>query len=310
MVARIPLLIATGPRPHLRHTLAALRNGTADPTTRTGGNWIMRVSLSPEAETRSVVAVESGDGRIVVREGSADPAWVDCHPLFGDDDPGHSVTPVHNAVEVAMRRHSELRLAATGNPYHELIPAVLAQRVTAAEAIGQWHRICREWGEKILVPGLGGLPESQMHAPPTPDRILTVPFHEWHLLGVDRRRAEAVRNVARHASRLLAGWRTGETVADRTASLTLIEGVGTWTAAVAGHVAFGDPDALEFGDFHVKNTVAWALEGRARGTDEEMLVTMAPYAGERRRVLTWLSLDGWKAPARGPRRRNLDIARL
>jgi 3-methyladenine DNA glycosylase/8-oxoguanine DNA glycosylase len=270
----------------------------------------MRVSLTPEAGLSTTVAVESGDGRILVRQGSADPVPMDSHPLFGDDDPGHCVSPVHPAVETAMRRHSGLRLAATGNPYHELIPAVLAQRVTAAEAIGQWQRICRAWGERVTLTGIAGLPEAEMHAPPTPDRILGVPLHEWHLLGVDRRRAEAIRNVARHGSRLLAGWKPGEAAGDRTRSLTLIEGVGEWTAAVAGHAAFGDPDALEFGDFHVKNTVAWALEGRARGSDEEMRASMAPYAGQRRRVLAWLSLDGWKAPARGPRRRNLDIARL
>ena len=71
-----------------------------------------------------------------------------------------------------------------------------------------------------------------------------------------------------------------------------------------------DPDALEVGDFHVKNTVAYALSGRHRGSDEEMCRLLEPYAGQRRRVVTWLTLAGWRAPAHGPRRRNVPVARL
>ena len=310
MVPRLPLRIATGPRPHLRHTLAALRNGTGDPTTATGANWIVRVSLTPEGRATCMLAVEGPDGELAVHHGFPDVSTVAAGLLFGDGDEGHSVTPAHDAVAEAMRRHCDLRIGATENPYHALIPAVLAQRVTAAEAIGQWRRLCREHGERVVVAGAHGLHDMEMFSPPSPERVLGIPFHEWHLLGVDRRRAETIRNVARHGMRLLGGWRTDVAAAARTSSLTLIDGVGEWTAAVAGHVAFGDPDALEFGDFHVKNTVAWALEGRPRGTDEEMRVSMAAYAGQRRRVLSWLALDGWKAPARGPRRRILDIARL
>jgi 3-methyladenine DNA glycosylase/8-oxoguanine DNA glycosylase len=207
-------------------------------------------------------------------------------------------------VQEAMARFGAIALGRTDNPYHELIPAVLAQRVTAREALWQWSQVCLRWGEEM---SLGSI---SLRTPPTADRLLSIPLHEWHLLGVERRRAETARHVARHAPRLLAGWRPELPVHERTASLQLIPGVGEWTAAVAGHCAFGDPDALEFGDFHVKNTVAWALSGRPRGTDDEMRLTMEPYAGERRRVLTWLSLAGWSAPARGPKRRNLDIARL
>jgi hypothetical protein len=64
------------------------------------------------------------------------------------------------------------------------------------------------------------------------------------------------------------------------------------------------------GDFHTKNTVAHALAGRPRGTDEEMCGILRPYAGQRARVVMWLKLDGWRAPARGPKRRIVSIARL
>jgi 3-methyladenine DNA glycosylase/8-oxoguanine DNA glycosylase len=226
------------------------------------------------------------------------------HPLFGDDDPGHDVTPRHDAVTSAMRIYGAYRVPRTGTPYHDLLPAVLGQRVTAAEALAQWAEICRRFGRAVDANG------RRMHAPPEPDALLAVPYHEFHLMGIDRRRAETLRNVARHGERLLQGWRTEESPHDRTMSLTLIEGVGVWTASVAGYASFCDPDALEVGDFHVKNTVAFALTGRHRGTDEEMCALLEPYAGQRQRVVTWLGMAGWRAPAHGPRRRIVRIARL
>ena len=291
-------------RRHLAATLASTRNGANDPTTVTGPDRIARATLDAHARPVGVSARLQADCTIRVTTHHGEHSVLAGHPLFGDGDPGHRVTPSHPAVARAMARYGDIHLARTDTPYHELLPAVLAQRVTAREAITQWSRICRMWGEQVHVDGV------ILHAPPTPERLLAVAPHEWHLLGVERRRAETLRNVARHADRLLAGWKEELPVPERTASFTLIPGVGVWTAAVAGHTAFGDPDALEFGDFHVKNTVAWALEGRARGTDEEMQRTMQVYAGDRRRVLTWLVMDGWSAPARGPRRRILDIARL
>ncbi|MFM8600999.1 MAG: DNA-3-methyladenine glycosylase family protein [Actinomycetota bacterium] len=267
---------------------------------------LVRATIGP-AGPLGFVCEERPDGTVTVTtKGPAGPSSENraSHHLFGDDDPGHDVVPVHAAVARAMERHGGVALARTGNPYHELLPAVLAQRVTAVEAISQWGELCRRWGEDIVVDGI------PMRTPPRPDVLAKVPYHELHLLGVDRRRADALRSVARHGDRLIGGWRTDLPLHERTRSLALIPGVGEWTAAVAGLAAFGDPDALDVGDFHTKNTVAHALAGRARGTDGEMCEILRPYAGQRARVVMWLKLDGWRAPARGPKRRIVSIARL
>ncbi len=55
--------------------------------------------------------------------------------------------------------------------------------------------------------------------------------------------------------------------------------------------------------------VAWALHDRPRGTDEEMLASLAPYAGQRGRVLRLLGAAGHAAPKFGPRRRILPMHR-
>jgi 3-methyladenine DNA glycosylase/8-oxoguanine DNA glycosylase len=58
---------------------------------------------------------------------------------------------------------------------------------------------------------------------------------------------------------------------------------------------------VSVGDFHIPNTVAWALAGEARGTDARMLELLEPYAGHRGRVCDLLAAGGISAPKFGPR---------
>ena len=60
-------------------------------------------------------------------------------------------------------------------------------------------------------------------------------------------------------------------------------------------------------DFHLANVVVHALTGRARGTDAEMLVLLAPWAGQRARIVRLVELAGVSAPAFGPRFAPTDI---
>ncbi|HQV57616.1 MAG TPA: hypothetical protein PKV27_06370, partial [Ilumatobacteraceae bacterium] len=122
---------------------------------------------------------------------------------------------------------------------------------------------------------------------------------------IDEARAKA-RAVARHAEQMW-DWAT-LTAADCAGRLAKIPGVGPWTIGSVLGPTLADPDALAVGDYHVKNLVSWALAGRARGTDEQMLELLSPYAGQRGRVVRQLALDGWRAPAFGPRQRILPMA--
>ena len=85
------------------------------------------------------------------------------------------------------------------------------------------------------------------------------------------------------------------------AALRAIPGIGPWTAAEVGARAFGDPDAVSVGDFHLPSLVAWALAGEARATDERMLELLEPYRGQRGRVIRLLEASGLRAPRYGPR---------
>ena len=74
--------------------------------------------------------------------------------------------------------------------------------------------------------------------------------------------------------------------------------------------ALGDPDAVPVGDYHFPHAIAWALAGEARADDDRMLELLEPYRGQRGRVLAAVLGTAGGAPAFGPRRRVVPIARL
>jgi len=262
--------------------------------------WRSSLTISGPATIR--VSFLEGDLRVDAWGPGADILAATAPSLAGFDDRPVEVVAVHRAVADACRRHWRTPLPASRDPYHELIPAVLGQRVTAAEAATQWGRLCRSFGG--LAPG----PDVGLYLPPDPAHLAEVAYSDFHRFGIERKRAETLIGIARRAHKLLPG--TAGDRFDSTASLELLDGVGPWTSAVAGAVAFGDADAVPVGDFHLKNVVSTALAGRDRGTDSEMLDLLEPYSGQRGRVLWWLALDRWRAPMRGPRRRNLSVADL
>ena len=58
--------------------------------------------------------------------------------------------------------------------------------------------------------------------------------------------------------------------------LTAVRGIGAWTAGIVQRLCFGDADAVEVGDFHIPNMVAWNLAGEDRADDERMLELLEP----------------------------------
>jgi 3-methyladenine DNA glycosylase/8-oxoguanine DNA glycosylase len=86
-----------------------------------------------------------------------------------------------------------------------------------------------------------------------------------------------------------------------------VPGIGPWTIAEVGRVAYGDPDAVSVGDYHLPNLVAWALAGEPRADDARMLELLEPYRGQRGRVQRLLEASGIRIPRYGPRMTPRDI---
>jgi 3-methyladenine DNA glycosylase/8-oxoguanine DNA glycosylase len=280
-------------------TLAPLRRGTGDPAHR----------LDPDGTFWWACLTPAGPGTLAVRTGPRDArAWGPgadwlfdrVRVLLGEADDWSALDVSGSAVlQRARRRHPEVRLPATGLVLDSLVPAILEQRVTGTEAHTAWRGLLRRFGSAALGP------RPELRVPPAPARLLDVPSWDWHRLGVDGKRQRALRAAATVAARLeQCAQLPGAAARQR---LCLVPGVGEWTAAETTLRALGDPDAVSVGDFHLANLVVHALTGRARGTDAQLLELLAPWAGQRARVVRLIELSGVRPPKFGPRFAPVDI---
>ncbi|TPW10025.1 MAG: hypothetical protein FD127_3939 [Acidimicrobiaceae bacterium] len=297
----MPILTAAAPT-HLpqRETLAPLRYGSNDPTTKLSPGELWRATLTPLGPATVHLDWRDGSLREQVWGPGADWLHATVAHLIGDRDQPFVFTNAHPTIMRAQRNRPQLRLGASLDLYHELLPIVLAQRITAGEACSQWRRLCLDLGE--TAPG----PHQGLRLPPHPERLGSTPSWWFHPRGIERKRAECLVTVARHADRLWHWGAAGSIEAAR--RLVLLRGVGEWTIGAVLTAALGEPDAVAVGDFHLKNTVAWALAGEPRATDERMLELLDPYRGQRARVVRLLQLEVGGAPKFGPRKRILPMS--
>ena len=288
-----------GSLPSVSSALSLYRFGSADPTTRLNGDEFWRATFTPDGP--GTLHISWTTGEVVAQSWGPGGPWLEAcvDSITGANDHPPSFDTAHPAIARAAHRHTHVRLGASGTLYHELLPVIIGQRITAGEAIAQWHRLVRKLGDPA--PG----PLDGLLLPPAPHVLERQPTWWFHPLGIEAKRAEPLKLVARHAPRLWE-WATLSS-RECAAKLGLLRGVGQWTIGSALGPALGDPDALAVGDFHLKNLVVNALTGRPRGTDDEMLELLQPYAGERGRVVRLLQLDGHGAPAFGPRQRILPM---
>ncbi|GHF98799.1 DNA-3-methyladenine glycosylase family protein [Streptomyces filamentosus] len=288
----------------LRLTLTPLRRGPEDPAfraTRDGAFW--RATRTPEGP--ATLRVRALEGRVAADTWGPGAAWLDARlpALLGaEDDPGAFV-PRHRLVLATHRHRPGLRLTRTGLVMESLIPSILEQKVTTAEAYGSWRRLVRRYGE----PAPGPAPEG-MYVMPEPRTWARIPSWEWHRANVDSRRAAVVVRAARVAPRLEEA--AAMPPAEARARLELVPGIGPWTSAETVQRTHGAPDEVSAGDLNLPGIVGWALDGDPTADDARMLELLAPYAGQRHRAARLILLSGRTPPRRAPRRAVGDIRRL
>ncbi len=210
----------------------------------------------------------------------------------GDDWSGLDVS-AHPLLHAVLRRRPGMRLPRTGLVLDSLVPAVLEQRVTGGESRRAWRGLLYRFG----TPAPGPLPS--LRVPPDAATLLRITTWEWHRLGVDLQRQRAMRAAATVASRLedCVGLELDAAVS----RLRLVPGVGEWTAAETVQRALGHPDAVSVGDYHIPDLVGYALTGAPRSDDAQMLRLLAPWAGQRQRVVRLIEASGVRKPRFGPR---------
>jgi 3-methyladenine DNA glycosylase/8-oxoguanine DNA glycosylase len=225
-------------------------------------------------------------------------AWALEHAtdLVGERDDPAGFRPQHPVLADLARRLAGVRLGRSEAAFEALVPAILEQKITGLEAVRVRRRMALALGEPAPGPAehLAGL-----RLPPAPERLAALAYFDLHPLGLERRRSEV---VIRLAGRAAAIERLGSFAPrDARARLEQLPGVGPWTAAEVARVAWGDPDAVSVGDYHIPSLVAFALAGEPRADDARMLELLEPYRGQRGRVQRLLELSGIEVPRRGPR---------
>jgi len=288
-VAEFPL---PGPL-DLELTLGVLQRGGAhDPTIRLEPGRAWRASWTPNGA--STLELEVNPQMLRARAWGPGAGWalLATPALVGLDDQPDAFRPRHPLLSSIHRRHTGLRLGRSGAVFEALVPTVLEQKVPGVEAWAAYAAMVSALGEPA--PGAGHLV-----LPPTPRRLLATPYWAFHRFGIERRKAEIIRNAAALAGRLDALSQVAAAEARRL--LLTMPGIGPWSAAEVAAVALGDRDAVSVGDYNLPHVVSWALAGEPRGSDARMLELLEPYRGHRARVIRLLGAASIMAPRYGPR---------
>ncbi len=278
-------------------TLGPLRHAGTDPTIRFAPDGVWRATRTPEG--LATIHLRSMPGAIMAEAWGPGAAWAlgAAGELVGlHDDPGLLV-PCHPIVRELARRFAGLRIGRTRAVLESLVPAIIEQKVTGTEARRAYVGLLRRYGDPA--PGPWEPARSPLRVPPSPKTLAGLPSYTLHELGLERRRAETLRRVGRVANRLEEA--AGMAPDAALARLMAVLGIGPWTAAEVALRAFGDPDAVSVGDFHLPSTVSWALVHETRADDARMLELLEPYRGQRGRVIRLIEAAGIRPPAYGPR---------
>lgn len=287
--------IGVPPRYDLVGTVGPLLVGRRDPTAWLGPAEIWRASRTPDGPGTvrlchagpelDVTGYGPGGSWLVERaEGLAG-----THQPLGDF---REVAARHPVVADLAARAPVPLLPRSGRVFQELVGTVLRQKVTWIEAVRGYTGVVKHFGE----PAPGRVP---LLLPPDPDAVAATPYWVFHRFGVEQRRADTLRRAASVAARLEE---TLDLPPDEVSRrLCAVPGIGPWTVGELGRLAYGDPDAVSVGDYHLPHQVAYTLAGEPRADDTRMLELLAPFAGHRGRVIRLIVAAGSRPPRRGPR---------
>jgi 3-methyladenine DNA glycosylase/8-oxoguanine DNA glycosylase len=279
---------------HLAATAGQVAMGAHDPCARFADGAFWWATRTPDGP--ATLSLRTAGRELLATGFGAGAAWVveraDAIAGLRDDLTGFAeVAAAHPVVARLARTHRGIRLPATGRLFPRLLRAIFEQKVTGKEAYRAYAATVRHFGEPA--PG----PVERLLLPPEPEAVAATPYWVFHPFGVEQRRAQTLLRAAAVAARLEA---CGDP-AEATRRLMALPGIGAWTAAEVVRTVYGDPDAVSVGDYHLPNTVAWALAGQPRGDDARMLELLAPFRGHRGRVCVLLAAAGMAAPRFGPR---------
>jgi len=290
---------------NLHATIGGLGMLPGDPTVRLAPGRLERATLTPEgpgsirvswlpddpaAHTADVQAWGPGANWLVDR----------ADRLLGLADAPSGFAPTDERVRTVWQRNRRRRLMATGTLWQDLASFIVQQRVTTADAAGQWARLTKALSQPAPGP-------VDLLAPAEPAAIRALRYDEFHPFGIERKRAEYLREAARIVDRFAPA--VDEPFAVVEARLATVRGLGPWTLGMAATYTWGEADAVIVGDSGLPQIVCWFLAREERGTDERMLELLEPHRPHRARVIGLAMASGARPPRRRPKGHRHDIRR-
>jgi 3-methyladenine DNA glycosylase/8-oxoguanine DNA glycosylase len=282
----------------LAGTLFPLQQGPGlDPSLRLARDEIVRASVTPEGPATLHVRRPADPGWLLASAWGDGADWLlaRARDLLGLDD---AAAPLPAGappfVRTLARRAQGIRLVRTHRVVEALVPVVLAQLVSGAEAMRAWRNLVRSFSEPA--PG----PFDDLWLPLSAARLRAIPAAAFPACGALARQGATLHEIARRASRLEEAAAMDADAAER--RLRAIPGIGVWTARSVLLNALGHPDVVPLGDYHLPRHVAFALTGDDGPADDaRLLALLAPYAGQRGRLARWITACAAMPPRRAPR---------
>jgi 3-methyladenine DNA glycosylase/8-oxoguanine DNA glycosylase len=288
------------------HTTRLLRTGGRDPTVVREPDGLWRTAHTPEGPATVRIRVLGATQRVIGAWawGPGAAAALDQVPYWVGLVEAPWRLPAHPVTDRLLKTHAGIRMTDTRNVFEAVVNAVLQQLVTWNEAAMTWRRLVEGLGEPAPRPGspAAALPPEleRLRLSPTPEALLRAGEARLQSFEIGRKRARTLLHVARaaHVFEEALGLPTDEAAAH----LEKVRGIGPWTSATVLGMRMGRPEPVLLGDYHLPNTVAWALAGEPRGTEERMLELLEPFDGHAFRVVRLIYAAGISAPRRGPKR--------
>jgi 3-methyladenine DNA glycosylase/8-oxoguanine DNA glycosylase len=279
---------------HALGILGQQRHGGGDPTFRLHRDEVWRGIRTPTGPATLRVAPRPRDGAVHAEAWGAGADWaLDRIPamLGDDDDPSGFRADLHPLVAEAHRRRPHVRFGASHRVFETLVAAIIEQKVTGQEAFAGFRRLVHRFGERAPGPGI----DLRLWVQPDAATIRRIPSWEWLGLHIDPARSRTIVRAATVAEAL-----DRLTPEDADTKLRTLPGVGEWTSAEVRSRAFGDPDAVSFGDYHVAQDVGWAVTGTPYD-DDQLREFLDPWRPQRNRAVVLIHGLAGGRPRRGPR---------
>lgn len=281
----------------IARVLAGWQRGPGDPTHTAAAGVTWRVGRTPQGVATIAIRPSTTSVRAAAWGPGAEWAIDQLPALCGmRDDPSGFDPSTHPVLAATHHRLPGLRLGRTDLVFDALAAVIFEQKVTGLQAFRGWRLIVTRHGERA--PGPTPRP---MFAPPS--QWERIPSWDWHRAGVEPPQSRTLVHAAQRRTsieRALPASAPETSARDADRVLSSLPGVGVWTSAETRIRAFGDPDAVSVGDYHLAHEVGYALTG-TRTDDDGMLELLAPWAGHRQRVVQLIRAGGPHEPRRGPR---------